>query len=374
MGRRGHGEGSITRRKDGRYQAAITLENHERKYFYGKTRKEVQDKLNRALYEQKQGTLATGPQQTLKAHLERWLEQVCKLTMRPNTYKSYRSAIHHHLVPALVHIKLQKLKIGDLQAFYAEKHGKLKPGTLAVINAALSDALEDALKQGMVARNVAKLVDLPHIERYEGQILTVEQARKLLEVAHGSSLDALLLVALTTGMRRGELAAVRWSDVDLEKGILQVRRTLAWVHGMGYVEGEPKTKAGRRKIGLSNVVVEALKEHRIRQEQARMKMGDRWRELGLIFCNMHGGYFNPGRIWYLFKKVLKAAGLPDVRFHDLRHGAATVLLAAKVDLKVVSELLGHSSVAVTADIYGHVLPEMQQEVVKKMDDLFGCSP
>src|SRR2546421_2403439 len=208
MGRRGHGEGSISLRKDGRYQAAITLENHKRKYFYGETRKEVQDKLNRALYEQKQGTLATGPQQTLKAHLERWLEQVVRLTKRPNTYKSYRSAVNGHLIPSLGHIKLQKLTIGDLQAFYAKKRGKLKPGSLAVINAALSDALEDALKQGMVARNVAKLVDLPHAERYEGRILTVEQARKLLEAARGSNLDALLLVALTTGMRRGELAAL----------------------------------------------------------------------------------------------------------------------------------------------------------------------
>ena len=370
MGRRGHGEGSITRRKDGRYQAAITLENHKRRYFYGETRKEVQDKLNLALYEKKQGRLATGAQQTLKVHLERWLEQVVKLTMRPNTYKMYRSTIRCHLVPALGHIKLQKLTIGDLQAFYAEKRKKLKPRTLARINAVLTSALEDALKQGFIGRNVAKLVDLPQIERYEGQILTVEQAHKLLEFARGSSLDALLLVAVTTGMRRGELTAVRWNDVDFGKGILQVRRTLSRVPGMGYVEGEPKTKAGRRKILLPSVVVEALKEHRIRQEQARIKMGDRWREHGLIFCNIYGGFFNPDRVWYLFKRLLKEAGLPDVRFHDLRHGAATVLLAAKVDLKVVSELLGHSSVAITADIYAHVLPEMQQEVVKKMDDLF----
>jgi integrase len=373
MGRRGHGEGSISQRKDGRYQAAITLDNHKRKYFYGKTRKEVQDKLNRALYEQKQGTLVTGPHQTLKAQLERWLEQVCKLTMRPNTYKSYRSAIYCHLIPSLGHIKLQKLTIGDLQAFYAEKRGKLKAGSLAVMNAGLSDALEDALKQGLVARNVAKLVDLPHAERYEGRILTVEQARTLLAVARGSRLDALLLVAVTTGLRRGELVALYWNDVDLEKGILQIRHNLTWVHGMGYVVGEPKSKAGRRKIALSSVVVEVLKEHKMRQEQARTQMGKKWQEYGLIFCNVYGGYFNPGRVWYLFKKLLKQAGLPDVRFHDLRHGAATVLLAAKMDLKAVSELLGHSSVAVTVDIYQSVLPEQQQEIVNKMDDLYGRS-
>jgi integrase len=246
MGRRGHGEGSITRRKDGRYQAAIMLENHKRQYFYGKTRKEVQDKLNRALYEQKQGTLATGPQQTLKVHLERWLEQVCKLTRRPNTYKMARSVIRRHLVPGLGYIKLQKLTIGDLQAFYAEKSKKLKPATVARINAVLGSALEDALKQGLIGRNVAKLVDLPRIERYEGQVLTVEQARKLLGIARGSRLDALLLMALTTGMRRGELVALRWVDVDLERGTLQVRRTLSRIPGMGYVEGEPKSLARAR--------------------------------------------------------------------------------------------------------------------------------
>jgi integrase len=351
MGRRGHGEGSISLRKDGRYQAAITLDHHKRKYYYGKTRKEVQDKLNKALYEQNQGTLVTGLHQTLKTQLERWLEQMCRLTMRPNTYKSFRYVIHHHLIPALGHIKLQKLTIRDLQAFYAEKREHLKPGSLAIINAALGGALEDALKQGMIARNVAKLVDLPHAERYEGQILTVEQARQLLAAARGSRLDALLLVALTTGMRRGELAALRWNDVDLERGMVHVRHNLTWVRGMGYVEGEPKSKAGRRKIGLSHAVVEALKERRVKQEQDRMQMGDRWQEHGLVFSNTYGGYLNPGRIWFLFKKLLKANGLPDVRFHDVRHGAATVLLAAKVDLKVVSELLGHSSVAITVDIY-----------------------
>jgi len=371
MARRGHGEGSISRRKDGRYQAAITLENHKRRYFYGKTRKEVQDKLNAALHEQKQGVLATGPQQTLKVCLERWLEQVVKLTKRANTYKGYRSAVYYHLIPALGHIRLQKLTIGHLQAFYAERAGKLKPATLAHINAALSGALEDALKQGFVGRNVAKLVELPSVERYEGQVLTVEQARKLLEVARGSRLDAVLLVALTTGMRRGELVALHWSDVDLEKGVLQVRYTLSRVRGMGYVEGEPKTKKGRRKILLPSVVVEALREHKTRQGQARVKMGDRWKEYGLVFCNMYGSFFNPDHVWYLFKKLLKAAGLPSVRFHDLRHSAATVLLAAGVPLKVVSELLGHSSVAITVDIYAHVLPEMQQEAVKRMDDLYG---
>jgi integrase len=370
MARRGHGEGSITKRKDGRYQASITLEDKKRKFFYGKTRKEVQDKLNQALYEKKKGALVTGPQETVKSYLERWLEQVVRLK-RANTYRGRRSIVRRHLIPALGHIKLQKLTAEHIQAFLAQKQGQLKPSVIVLIRSVLSSALENAVKWELVTRNVARLVEVPKAERYEGQILTVEQAQKLLEVARAAHQEALLLLAVTTGIREGELAALRWTDLDWEKGVLQIRRNLTWVSGMGYVENEPKSKAGRRKIVLSNAALEALKEHRARQEEARVKMGDRWQGRGLVFCGLHGGYFSPNRIWRLLKKLLRQAGLPDVRFHDLRHGAATVLIAAGVDLKVVSELLGHSSVAITADIYAHVLPEQQQVVVKKMDDLYG---
>ncbi len=171
-------------------------------------------------------------------------------------------------------------------------------------------------------------------------------------------------------MRRGELLALRWDSVDFEKRVLYVRRTVTWIAEFGYVESEPKTKASRRKIALPGVVIEALKEHQERQKQARIEAGDKWQEQGIVFCNIYGGFFNPGHAWYLFKKLLRKAGLPDVRLHDLRHSVATVLIAAKVDLKTVQELLGHSSIAVTADIYAHVVPEMQQAIVEKMDDLF----
>jgi integrase len=237
----------------------------------------------------------------------------------------------------------------------------------------LSSALSNAVKWGLVGRNVANLVSLPGVERYEGQVLTVDQARRLLEVARGSRLDVLLLMALTTGMRRGELVALHWDDLDFETGVLQVRRNVTYMDGVGYAEREPKTKAGRRKIGLTDVVLEALKEHREKQQQARVKAGAKWQERGLIFSNIYGGYFDADHVGTIFKKLSKKAGLPDVRFHDLRHSVATVLLAAKIDLKAVSELLGHSSVAITADIYQSVLSEQQREIVDKMSDLYGHS-
>lgn len=175
MANRGHGEGSIYRRKDGRWVGAITLENRKRKYFYGETRKEVQDKLKIALHEQQQGTLATGPQQTLKTYLEKWLEQVCKPSKRPNTYEQYNSRIRHHVIPALGHIPLQKLTPEKVQAFYAQKQSEgLSAGSIAVIHAALNSALKNAVKWGLVSRNVAELVTLPRKVRYEAKTLTLE--------------------------------------------------------------------------------------------------------------------------------------------------------------------------------------------------------
>jgi len=347
------------------------LENHKRKYIYGDTRREVQEALKKALHEQQQGTLSTGPQQTLKVYLERWLEQVCKLTMRPNTYNQYRSIVRRHLVPALGSIKLEKLTPERIQSFCAQKQDEgLSAKTVVIIHGVLSSALDNAFKWGLIPRNVARLVSLPRIERYEAQTLTVGQALKLLGVARGSRIEALLLVALTTGMRRGELLALRWEDIDLEASILHVRRTVNPITGLGYKEGEPKSKAGRRKIVLSEVTIEALKEHRQGQEQVRARVGARWQEHGIVFCNKYGGFFNPTTVLNAFKKLLRDAGLPDIRIHDLRHSAATILAAARVDLKTIQERLGHSSIAITADIYSHVSADMQQEAAGKIDSLF----
>ncbi len=371
MGRRGHGEGSVYQRKDGRWVACITLENHKRKYFYGDTRREVQEALKKALHEQQQGTLATGPQQTLKAYLEQWLDQVYKPTVRLNTYRQYRSIIRHHIVPALGHIAVQKLTAEKVQAFYAGKQQEgSAAGTIGLIHSVLHKALENAVKWGLVSRNVTKLVTKPRMERYEGTVLTVEQAKRLLDVAQGSRLESLLVVALATGMRRGELLALHWDDVDLKKGVVYVRRTMSHITGHSYVESEPKTRAGRRKIVLPDVAIEAFRKHQEAQDQMRAKVGVKWQERGIVFCNYSGGFFNPTQMAFEFKKLLKLAGLPDMRFHDLRHSAATFLLAAGVHPKVVQERMGHSSIVMTMNIYSHVLPSMQQEAADRIDDIF----
>ena len=222
----------------------------------------------------------------------------------------------------------------------------------------------------MSPRNVSKLVTLPRVERFEAQTLTKEQALKLLAIAQESRVEALLMIAVTTGMRRGELLALHWEDIDFEKKVVSVHRTLSRVTGQGYKETEPKTKSSRRRIALPDVALEALIEHRNAQAQMKIEAGDRWHEQGLVFCNKFGKYFNSDVLLRIFHGLLNKAGLPDMRFHDLRHSAATILMAAGVHPKMVQERMGHSSIAMTMDIYSHVLPSMQQEVADKINDMF----
>jgi integrase len=238
------------------------------------------------------------------------------------------------------------------------------------VHSILHKALDDAVRMGLVARNVSDGVTLPRVLKREMQVLSLEQVQRLVGVAKDSRLEALLIVALTTGMRRGELLGLKWQDIDLDKGSLQVRRTMGRVAGHGVVTSEPKTASSRRKIALSSFVVEALKQHRIHQLEMRLKAGSKWQDNDLVFCNVYGNFLHPYRLYLMFNKVLADAGVPRVRFHDLRHSAATILLSMGVNVKVVQEILGHSRIAMTLDIYSHVLPGMQEDAADKMGRLF----
>ncbi|MHB8597500.1 MAG: tyrosine-type recombinase/integrase [Ktedonobacteraceae bacterium] len=371
MANRGHGEGSIYQRSNGRWVASISLEGRKRKTFYGKTRKEVQEKLRVALNEQKQGTLATGPQQTVKQYLEHWLEEVHKSSIRLSTYRPYRIMLDRHVFPAIGHIKLQKLTPQHIQTFYAhELKSGLAPKSVRNMHGLLHKALDNAVRWGLITRNVCDVVSLPRKIRYEIVPLTQEQAQKLLESAKGHALEGLLTLGVTTGMRLGELLALRWQDIDFESQNLHIQRSVGYIPYQGYIETEPKTAKSRRKVALPLFVCEALKLHRTRQLERRLKIGADWRDRDLVFCNRNGDYLDPSHIRGRFHKLLRGANLPNVRFHDLRHSAATLLLSMGIHPKVVQEILGHSQISMTLDTYSHVLPSMQEEAMKKLDDLF----
>jgi len=234
----------------------------------------------------------------------------------------------------------------------------------------LHKALNHAVRVDLVARNVCDQVELPREEQHEVLPLRPEQAQQLLQKVREHRLDALLTLALTTGMRIGEILGLRWQDIDLKVGFLQVRRTVGYYAKYGFVIGEPKTAKSRRMIILPDFVVEKLKAHRTLQLEIRLQAGSTWVDNDLVFCNKRGGFVSRQTIVYQFNKVLKDVGFPHMRFHDLRHSAATLLLSMGVNLKVVQEILGHSTISVTANIYSHTLPSMQKEAMSKMGDLF----
>jgi integrase len=344
MGKRGNGEGSIYFRKsDEKWVGSITLENRKRKVFYGKTRKEVQEKLKVALREQQQSTLITAPKQTLAQFLTEWLENSQRQSVRPRTYERYEELVRLHIVPALGRHELQKLSAQHLQAFYAKKVGEgLSATTVNHFHNVLHKALDTAVKWNLVARNVCDLVSPPRRKQFEVQPLSLDQVHKLLSVVKGHYMEALFKLALATGLRRGELMGLKWQDINFDTGVLQVRRILSRVPtkmpGKGYVEAEPKTQKSRRSIVIAPFALEALQQHRVSQLEAKVTAGSAWQEHDYVFCTSIGTHLNPTRdILDQLKVLLKKAGLPNIRFHDLRHSAATLLLSVGVHPKVVQE-------------------------------------
>ncbi len=366
------GLGSVYPRKDGRWGADfIVEETGKRKTVYGRTAKEAAEKLQQALFEQKQGTFADGPKQKLETFLNHWLEDVHKPTVRVSSYKRYRIILDKHLIPYLGHIQIQKLTAQHVQSAYAKilKDG-YKPATVRAIHAVLHKALGQAVRWHLVGRNVCNEVSLPRVPKFEIHPLTKEQAQKLLDVARGDRFEAMLVLALLTGMRRGEILGLRWSDIDFESGTLHIRRSVNHITGYGFIETEPKTAASIQVIPLPEVVIDVLRQHRLYQLEAQSQAGAKWQERDLVFCNKIGGFFSLSQLYQQYRKLLSDAGLPRLRFHDLRHSAATILLTLGIHPKVVQERLGHSKIAMTMDTYSHVLPTMQEEASERLDDLF----
>jgi integrase len=373
-GRRGNGEGSITRRKDGLYIArhvVDTATGAKRKTIYAKTRKEASEKLTEALSQARKGITADAGAMTLGAFLERWLYDSVRGSVRQSTYDRNEAMCRVHLIPAWGKNKLKTLNAADVQRLYRAKlDSGLSSATVHKLHGILHKALQQAVRWGLVPRNVADDVDPPKVHKEEVRPLTNEQARKLLDTVKGDRLEALYIVAVQSGLRQGELLALRWEDVDLETCTLQVRRTLTRDGGKLAV-GPTKTSKGRRSVKLTRDATEALRGHLERQLVEIDKAGDTWQENGLVFCTGKGTLINPTNLRRRsLAPLLQRAGLPPMTFHQLRHTAATILLLKNVNPKVVSEMLGHATIAITLDTYSHVLPNMQHSAVAAMEEAF----
>ena len=373
MTRRGRGEGSIRHRADGRWEATLTLTamggGRRRKSYFGKTRAEVAGKLTAALKGQADGLPVPSGRSTVAAFLSQWLEAK-RPSLRPESFRRYREMCHLHIVPDVGRKPLSKLSPADVQALYARVRAKGLSGTsLSLLHGVLHKSLDDAARWNLVVRNVCDLVDVPKRTTPDMRTLNADEATALLDAAKDDPLEAFYTVALTCGLRLGELQALRWKDVDLQRRRLSVTATYQGMQDGTPVFSEPKTARSKREVHLSLMAVEALKQHRVRQLERRL-LG-LWEDHGLVFATAFGRPLDGNNIrTRSFSRLLKRAGLPPMRFHSLRHTAATLLMAEGVNIKVASEMLGHADITTTLRIYSHVLPSMQEQAADAMDRLF----
>ncbi|MCB9175986.1 MAG: site-specific integrase [Caldilineae bacterium] len=368
--RRGNKEGSIRHRADGRWEARVTIGGRQRS-IYAKTRAEVARKMRQAIQQVESGIPLADERTTVAQFLNTWLETVVESSVRPSTFRSYEMHVRIHLSPALGKKRLAKLAPHHVQEMMNAKLAEgLSPQTVRHIRATLRRALGHALKWGLVSRNVATLVDPPKVPRRKVEPLTEEGAAAILDAVSGHRLEALYTVAMAIGLRQGEALGLRWQDVDLDGGKLRV------VHALQRIDGElqlvePKSAQARRTIILPEIAIAALKRHRALQNRERLAAGGDWVDGDFVFTTTVGTPLDGPNVTRTFQRLLKNAGLPPHRFHDLRHDCATLLLAQGVPLRVVKEILGHSQISLTADTYAHVVPALQQDAAARMDEALG---
>jgi integrase len=369
--RRRAGEGSIYQRADGRWVAAVRLPDGARRYFYAKTQREAIDKLRASQRALDDGLPLGDGRLTVERFLHTWLESV-RGAIRPSTYSSYELAVRR-LLPRIGRIRLAALDPAAVQhAYTALQDAGLAASSVRLTHRVLHAALKQAVRWGLVGRNVTDLVRAPRPEAREMRTLTAEQLAALFSATEtaGDRLHALWVLLATTGLRLGEALGLRWEDVDLTGGRLTVTRALQRQRGQGMQFVEPKSAAGRRTVFLSQVAVAALRAHRARQLEERLAAGPLWEDIGLVFTTTRGTPLDVQRVDRHFRRALARAGLPRVRVHDLRHTAATLLLAGGTHPKVVQELLGHATIAITLGTYAHTVPAMHRQAVAHFDALF----
>ena len=374
--KRGNGEGSIYRRTDGRWVGQYlvhTAKGPKYRYLYGRTRAVVAEKLTKAMADRDSGLIFDAGKMTVGEYLDRWLSDSVKGTVRVSTYERHEEIVRLHIKPSLGRVGLKKLTPAHVRGLYSEKlDSGLAPATVRRIHSTLHKALSQAVSDGIVPRNAAH-VKAPRPAPEEIRPLSEDEARAFLDAARqsGERFEALYVLAITTGLRRGELLGLRWDDTDLELGTLRVGRALVREGGR-HTLGETKTRRGRRQINLTPRTVNALKAHRKNQLEGKMRLAVLYNDHGLIFASEVGTPLNPENlVKRSFKPLLKRASLPEIRFHDLRHTCATLLLGRGVHPKLVQELLGHATIAMTLDTYSHYLPSMGDQAARAMGDALG---
>ena len=397
MAKRANGEGTLSRRKDKNgkttgWRAAVTVGHGadgtpDRRWISGKTQTEVQEKLRALQADVHTGMLADADNLTVKAYMERWAEHKQRDGVKPNTVQSYRDTAKRYVVPHIGKVLLDKLRPLDVEHLLTKMN---KDGKSAAMCAYTLRVLKMALRQGvrwqMLPRNVAEAIRPPKVERKELQVWTPGQVATFLDTTQAHRMHAAFYLALMTGMRRGELMGLKWEDVDFERSRLTVRNNLVEIQGEGVpgkkrkgvatvssrkaILSTPKTKNSRRTITLSAGTLSKLKEHRARQSVERTVAAEAWQDFGFVFANELGVPTNPDALSGWYQKLMKKSGVTRIRFHDMRHTAASLMILRGVPPKTVSERLGHADVAFTLRTYTHLYDEQREEAAFDISDFF----
>ena len=370
--RRAHGEGSIYQRKsDGLWigTASVGWDDEGRrirKTVSAKTRNEALAKLRVVQRHLEDGLPVPDASLTVEQLVERWYNEVLRHQVAISAADNYRSIAKRHLYPTLGKKRLSNLTVGDVDRLISSKvDAGYSTSTVRRIRSILAQALDQAIRWGSVNRNVATLSRPPKQQRSEGRTMTPQEARTLLEAVKGHRNEALYALMLSTGLRRGEALGLQWQDFESKSGVLQVRRQLKREGGV-LVTSDTKTARSRRAVTLPTPMVTALKDHRERQAKEAKELGTAWQDTGFIFVTSVGTPMDPRNMYRDFQKICEGAGLGAWHPHELRHSAASLMLAQGVKLQVVSEVLGHASIRMTADVYGHILDPDRQAAADAM--------
>ncbi|MEH0544141.1 tyrosine-type recombinase/integrase [Streptomyces sp. B21-105] len=397
---RANGDGTVYQRKDSRWEAAgyVLAPGNTRKRVrvYGTTRKEALAKLTEKIATSNRGVPVPSAQGSLAAYLTYWLQNVAVHHLRENTHTRYATCIRLHLIPGLGAKKLARLTARDVRTFLDHLRitcqcctqerdidrrscctigqccdKRLSPLTVTYVHSVLKSALEHAVREDDLPRNIARNVKTPSPRPRRFQPFTASEARQFLQAASGDRLHALYELALRTGLRKGELLGLHWEDLDLDAGTANIHRSLQRTRTGGLTTLHTKTRASERRIALPTECVHSLKNHRERQQEERRAVGARWSDSGLVFTTPTGGPLDPANLTRRFGRLLRRAGLRRIRFHDLRHSTATLLLEQGIDLVVIKELLGHAHIGVTAGVYAHVRLRLQRQAIDTLGDALG---
>lgn len=332
-----------------------------------KTKKEAQKALNEAINAINKGIYVEPSNALYKDYLEQWFTTK-KNSIGIQTAKVYENYLKGRIIPTLGSYSLSKLSTIYIQSFINSLNEEgLSSATIKKVFEIIRNSLEHAVDFELVHKNTASKVKLPKSNKKEMTVWNEQEVNTFLKVGKEDPCYIVFYLALTTGMRQGEILGLRWKDVDLEKGLINIKQTLSH-DGKTFISGA-KTKSSLRTINLSELTVKALKARKLIISKEKLSLGHIYEDFDLVACTHHGTPFNPANVRRTFKKLIKLSSVSDIRFHDLRHTHATLLLSKGINVKVISERLGHSNIKVTLDTYSHVLPTMQEEVARKLDEI-----